>query len=86
MLYLGLSKFPVGLGLLVLACLICLITILIYVEEVHYIIKHFRKKQRKEKTLWILALFPVSWTGQSNAYAYTKCESYKVLFYWLIAL
>lgn len=35
------------------------LTLANYAEEIHFVMKHFRKSTRKRKTVWILAFFPV---------------------------
>lgn len=48
-------------GLLILAS--CL-TLANYVEEIHFVTKHFREETRRQKTIWILAFYPTfSMTG-----------------------
>lgn len=39
--------------------LCCLFNFVLYLEEIHFITKHFRRGSRQKKTLWILTFFPV---------------------------
>ena len=52
---------PIG-GMIAVAILslFVLITVVIYIEEVVFIMKHFQRGSRREKTIWILAFFPVN--------------------------
>ena len=51
---------PQGFIVLAVYLVFMFLTLAIYFEEVHFIIKNFKMKTRKRATIWILAFFPVS--------------------------
>ncbi|ELU01090.1 hypothetical protein CAPTEDRAFT_187913 [Capitella teleta] len=55
-----LKNMPVGgYGILLLYMTCMVITIAIYGEEVHFVMKKFKRPARRRATIWILAYFPV---------------------------
>ena len=45
---------------MVIAGIFVVLTFLIFVEEVRFIIHHFEIVTRRVKTIWVLAIYPVS--------------------------
>ena len=48
-------------AVIIIATILTLITVIIYIEEVIFAMKNFKvNRDRKVKTMWILAAYPVS--------------------------
>ena len=45
---------------LVFALVFTVATLIIFFEEVHFVIRHFEIASRRVKTIWVLAIYPVS--------------------------
>ena len=52
---------PAAHAVVVFATLLTLLTVVIYIDEVIFTLKNFKvNRDRKMKTMWILAAYPVS--------------------------
>ena len=53
-----------------LLALFTALTVAIYIEEIVFVLKNFRKGTRKQKTIWILAFFPVKYPDNLFTYMF----------------